>query len=280
MFARLLAGRHPLVLSAGVIWGANALGFTATALTHTHKLTDLTGTGAFVLSAWTTFAAMRHTAVSLGKPLQLRPLLLTVAVSFWGFRLGGFLFHRIVNSPKDSRLSEFFPGPGELPIRLAGFWNIQASWAFFTLLPVTMAHRMPTVKVSGGAARGMTYVGWSLFALGFACEVLADHQKSQFKARPGNSEAFCDEGIWQFSRHPNYFGELTLWWGLWMVAAPYVPRWTIVSPLWVSLLILGISGVPIMENKYDSKFAGDHPLRERYAKYKASTSLLVPLPKF
>lgn len=282
MIARLLAGRHPLLLSAGVIWGTNAIGFTVTALTHTHKLTDVTGTGAFVLSAWTTYAALRyqHATVSLGKPLPLRPLLLAAAVSFWGARLGGFLFHRIMTSPKDTRLSEFFPGPGELPIRLAGFWNIQASWAFFTLLPVTMAHRIPVFKGSGRAARGFAYAGWSLFVLGFACEVLADYQKSQFKARPGNSDAFCNDGIWQYSRHPNYFGELTLWWGIWMVAAPYVPKWTIVSPLWVSLLLLGISGIPIMEKKYDSKFVGDHPLREAYAKYKASTSILVPMPKF
>lgn len=282
MISLLFANRHPLLLSAGVIWGANTLGFTATALTHTHKLTDVTGTGAFVLSVCTTFAALRYqnALASPGKALPLRPLLLTVAVSFWGVRLGSFLFQRILQSPTDSRLSEFFPSPGELPIRLAGFWNIQACWAFFSLLPVTMAHRMPAARGSPGAARASAYVGWSLFLAGFACEVLADFQKSQFKARPGNRDAFCDDGIWYYSRHPNYFGEMTLWWGLWLVAAPYVPRWTVVSPLWVSLLLLGISGVPIMENKYDAKFVGNHPLREAYAKYKQSTSILVPLPKY
>lgn len=284
MLARLFASRHPLLLSAGAIWGANTLGFTITALTHSHKLTDVTGTGAFVLSTWTTFAAMRYQNALLTpeKALPLRPLLLTVAVSCWGVRLGSFLLQRIMQSPTDSRLSEFFPKEGELPIRLAGFWNVQACWAFFSLLPVTMAHRIPAVKgsPSGPVGRASAYVGWSLFLVGFACEVLADYQKSQFKARPGNRDAFCDEGIWYYSRHPNYFGELTLWWGLWMVAAPYVPKWTLISPLWVSLLLLGISGVPIMEKKYDSKFVGDHPMREAYAKYKQSTSIVVPLPKF
>jgi steroid 5-alpha reductase family enzyme len=141
MLARVMTCKNPLLISAGVIWGANMLGFTATALTHSHKLTDLTGTGAFVLSVWATFGALRHQngLIAPGKPLPLRPLLLAGAVSLWGMRLGGFLFSRILNSPEDNRLSEFFPKQGELPIKLAGFWNVQACWAFFTLLPVTMA---------------------------------------------------------------------------------------------------------------------------------------------
>jgi len=283
MLARLLSYKEPLLLSAGAIWGANTLGFAITAATHTHKLTDLTGTGAFVLSVCTTYGALRfqHKMLTPDKVLPLRPLLLTFAVSVWGIRLGSFLFHRILNSPEDNRLTEFFPKKGELPIKLAGFWNIQACWAFFSLLPVTMAHRMPPPKGWPSAlGRAATVAGWSLFAAGLACEAVADYQKSQFKARPGNSGAFCNEGIWYYSRHPNYFGELALWWGLWLVAAPQVPRWTIVSPLWVSLLLLGISGIPIMEAKYDKKFVDGHPLRDAYREYKSTTSLLVPLPKF
>ena len=103
---------------------------------------------------------------------------------------------------------------------------------------------------------------------------------SRTHVHTGNSGAFCNEGMWYYSRHPNYFGELTLWWGLWLVAAPHVPRWTVVSPLWVSLLLLGISGIPIMEAKYDKKFVDGHPLRDAYREYKLTTSLLVPLPKF
>jgi len=111
--------------------------------------------------------------------------------------------------PADSRLSKFFPKPGELPIQLAGFWNLQACWAFFSLLPITMAHKMPAAKTvgSGALARAAGPLGATLFVCGLACEALADHQKSNFKARPGNAEAFCNEGIWNYSRHPNYFGE-------------------------------------------------------------------------
>ena len=274
---------HGILIACAL--AANALGFTATYLTGTHKLTDLTGTDAFVLSVWTTYGALRyqHALVSPGKPQPFRPLLLALAVTFWGVRLGSFLFARIQNSPEDPRLREFFPKPGELPIRLAGFWNVQACWAFFSLLPITMAHRVPGVssaRVAKGFARGLGYAGWALFLGGLACEVTADLQKSAFKARPGNRDAFCDEGLWKFSRHPNYFGEVSLWWGLFMVAAPHVPRWCVVSPLFVSLLLLGVSGVPIMEKKYDDKFTGRHPLSDAYAKYKRETSILVPLPKF
>ena len=73
---------------------------------------------------------------------------------------------------------------------------------------------------------------------------------------------------------------VALWWGIWMAAAPYVPKWCAVSPLWVTLLLVGVSGIPIMEKKYNEKFVGDHPLTAAYAQYKASTSILVPLPKF
>ena len=270
---------HP----AGVIWGANALGFTITALTHTHKITDLTGTGAFVLSVWSTYGLLRYQngLVSPHKPLPSRPLLLTLAVSVWGARLGGFLFNRILQSPEDSRLSEFFPKvPGQVPIKLAFFWHLQACWAFFSLLPVTMAHRLPVGRAASGWSGRAGYVGWVLFAVGLLCETIADHQKSVFKSRPGNSGAFCDEGLWAHSRHPNYFGELTLWWGLWLVAAAHVPKWCVVSPLWVTSLLVGISGVPIMEKKYDEKFSGRHPLRDAYARYKKETSILVPLPRF
>ncbi len=156
------------------------------------------------MSVCTTYGALRfqHKMLTTDKVLPLRPLLLTVAVSVWGIRLGSFLFNRILNSPEDNRLTEFFPKKGELPIKLAGFWNIQACWAFFSLLPVTMAHRMPPPKGWPSAlGRAATVAGWSLFAAGLACEAVADYQKSQFKARPGVFVCVCGVCICAWCLH-------------------------------------------------------------------------------
>jgi steroid 5-alpha reductase family enzyme len=107
-------------------------------------------------------------------------MILAAAVGLWGVRLGGFLFQRILNSPEDKRLSEFFPKQGELPVRLFGFWMLQATWAFVSLLPVTMAMRVPPPLAANLVGpSGLLCLGG--FAAGFLCEAVADPQKSAFK---------------------------------------------------------------------------------------------------
>ncbi|KAJ1487417.1 hypothetical protein T484DRAFT_1941279 [Baffinella frigidus] len=275
LFAKLMAVKNPLVTSALVCYGVNAAGFSVTAATHTHMLTDLTGTGAFVLSAAATYAAFasQHAAQLPGKPMPLRPLILAAAVSLWGMRLGGFLFNRILNSPEDKRLTEFFPKKGELPIRLLGFWTIQASWAYVSLLPVTMAMTVPPLRTAAalGPAGMVALAG---FSVGFLCESIADHQKSVFKALPGKKNRPCTVGLWHYSRHPNYFGEMLVWWSLWGLSA--APMWTVASPLFVTFLLTQVSGIPLLEKKYDKVYATD----KEYQEYKSTTSLLIPLPKF
>mmetsp|Transcript_57400 Transcript_57400/g.138661 ORF Transcript_57400/g.138661 Transcript_57400/m.138661 type:complete len:231 (-) Transcript_57400:1277-1969(-) len=210
--------------------------------------------------------------VSPGKPLPLRPIVLTAAVGFWGTRLASFLLYRIIQSPQDKRFDDFFPKPGELPVKLAGFWAVQATWGFVCLLPVTLACRRAAAVAPVGPA---FYAAMSAFACGFLCEAIADHQKMNFKAASdANKERWCDVGLWQYSRHPNYFGEMVVWWSLWAAAGRAVPRWSVASPLMVCGLLLFVSGVPLIEKKYDAKYAKN----AEYQRYKSSTNLIVPWP--
>jgi len=266
-------------LSAAVIAGLNVAGFTITAITKTHKVTDLLGTGAFVVS---TVAVASRCLRSRG---SLPPVagLLTGCVALWGTRLALYLFGRILATGHDTRLAAFLPAPGEgwldrsganFPIKLAGFWTIQSLWAFVVLLPVTVALAAPVSALSRiTPTHLLAAVG---FAVGFACEALADYQKYSFKADPRNKGLWIESGVWHYSRHPNYFGEIAVWWAMYLMALPAFTKplhyGTIVSPLFITWLLLCVSGVPLLEKEYDTRYATN----EAYQRYKARTNLLFP----
>ncbi|KAG5185631.1 hypothetical protein JKP88DRAFT_262608 [Tribonema minus] len=272
-----------LLFSAAIIGGINLLGFSITAATKTHKLTDLFGTGAFVASA----AASAYVNGVHAHPWS-RPFILSAAVSIWGIRLAGHLFERILTSPKDPRLEKFMPKKGEkwldssgsnFPLNLAGFWMIQAAWAWVVSLPVTMANFNPVASTQrlgmGGRVALLTFAG------GFAFEAIADWQKRSFKKNPANKGKWIDQGVWSVSRHPNYFGELLIWSSLFFASVPALrgPRQVLigaVSPLFISGLILYVSGIPLLEDKMNK----DHGQDEKYLKYKETTPLLVPYCKW
>ena len=112
---------------------------------------------------------------------------------------------------------------------------------------------------------------------GFAIEVVADRQKSQFRAAPENAGKFINVGLWSWSRHPNYFGEIVLWIGVAIIAAPILRGWqwlTMISPLFIILLLTRISGVPMLERRADEKWGG----QPEYEDYKARTSVLILRP--
>ncbi|EKX52297.1 hypothetical protein GUITHDRAFT_102200 [Guillardia theta CCMP2712] len=261
-----LAGEEAGWLVGGML---NFVGFLLTWWTGTHKLTDICGCGAFTVMA---LQRLLHLSQRPRPPPSNTQLLLIACVVLWSIRLGGFLFLRILRSPEDKRLASFFPKPGEIPIKLAGFWFIQALWSLITMLPILTACRVnPAKRPTEGSKL------WFLpFLVGFLIEVFADHQKSTFKAMPENKNKFCDQGLWYYSRHPNYFGEIVVWWSLYMASLPLAPKWTIVSPLFITFLLLRVSGIPILEASYDKKYGED----VSYQQYKSSTSLLVPMPKF
>jgi steroid 5-alpha reductase family enzyme len=125
----------------------------------------------------------------------------------------------------------------------------------------------------------LAVVGFLIWVFGFAIEVTADTQKSRFRADPKNKGRFIQTGLWAWSRHPNYFGEIVLWIGVAIIALPVLRGWqwvTLISPVFVALLITRISGVPMLEKRADERWGG----QEEYEAYRERTPVLIPRPRF
>jgi len=193
-------------------------------------------------------------------------------VAAWGVRLSAFLFGRILKDGSDKR----FDRVREKPALFFVFWFVQALWVLFTSLPVLILlgkKREEQPKKTGKRE----YIGWALWAVGMAIEVASDNQKTRFRAAPANAGKFISGGLWSISRHPNYFGEMTLWAGLWLASSvsftSRIERLAVASPLFVVYLIARVSGVPMLEKASDRKWGGI----EAYEAYKRATPVLVPL---
>ena len=235
--------------------------FVPSFLRQTEHFYDLTGSLTYIL--------MTVLAVTLARPLDTRSALLAGLVMVWAGRLGTFLFRRVRRSGKDNRFDELKPSF----VRFLNVWIIQGLWITLTAgaawAAITSAERAPIDT--------LTVVGIIVWALGFGIEVIADLQKSRFRAVPENKGRFIHTGLWSWSRHPNYFGEITLWLGVALIALPALSGWqlvTLISPVFVFLLITRLSGVPLLEKHADETWGG----QADYEAYKARTSVLVPLP--
>lgn len=235
--------------------------FVPSFLRQTEHFYDLTGS--------LTYIFMTVLAVTLARPLDTRSALLAGLVMVWAGRLGTFLFRRVRRSGKDNRFDELKPSF----VRFLNVWIIQGLWITLTAgaawAAITSAERAPIDT--------LTVVGIIVWALGFGIEVIADLQKSRFRAVPENKGRFIHTGLWSWSRHPNYFGEITLWLGVALIALPALSGWqlvTLISPVFVFLLITRVSGVPLLEKHADETWGG----QADYEAYKARTSVLVPLP--
>lgn len=228
---------------------------------RTEKYFDLTGS--------LTYITITVLLVVLTPGVDARGFLLAALVVIWAARLGTFLFRRISRAGKDDRFDElkksFF--------RFLNVWTIQGLWVTFTAaaawVGITSSQRV--------AFDWQAVVGLVLWAVGFAFEVVADLQKSRFKADPANEGRFINTGLWSKSRHPNYFGEIVLWIGVALIALPTFQGWqwiAIISPLFVTLLLTRVSGVPMLEKKADGKWGG----QADYEEYKRTTPVLIPRP--
>lgn len=228
---------------------------------RTEKYFDLTGS--------LTYITITVLLVVLTPGVDARGFLLAALVVIWAARLGTFLFRRISRAGKDDRFDElkksFF--------RFLNVWTIQGLWVTFTAaaawVGITSSQRV--------TFDWLAVVGLVLWAVGFAFEVVADLQKSRFKADPANEGRFINTGLWSKSRHPNYFGEIVLWIGVALIALPTFQGWqwiAIISPLFVTLLLTRVSGVPMLEKKADGKWGG----QADYEEYKRTTPVLIPRP--
>lgn len=217
-----------------------------------------------------TFFVISIASLVYGDIYHARQIAVTVLVAAWAVRLGGFLAWRIHKSGKDSRFDDIKGNP----LRFFAVWTGQAVWVWVTLLPVLILNA--TRNQPG--FRWSDVVGAVLWAVGAFCEWTADFQKSVFKADPANKGKFIKSGLWGLARYPNYFGEMTLWWGIWFLCIPAMRDgyWaSIASPLFVMLLILKGSGVPMQEKQQKERWGKD----PAFQAWRRNTNLLLPIPK-
>jgi steroid 5-alpha reductase family enzyme len=245
--------------SVGLAFLIQWLAFIPAYLLQTEKFFDLTGS--------LTYITVTILAVLLSPVVDGRSILLLALVVIWAGRLGTFLFRRIQKAGKDDRFDEIKPSF----LRFLNTWTLQGLWVTFTLAAALAAITTTTRKDLGLFA----LVGFLVWAFGFTMEAVADAQKSRFRANPENRGKFINTGLWARSRHPNYFGEIVIWIGVAIIALPVLRGWqwvTLISPVFVALLITRISGVPMLEKKADEKWGG----QEDYEAYKERTPVLIP----
>lgn len=254
-----VAGMPVFALAVGLAFLINWLAFIPAYLLQSEKFFDLTGS--------LTYLSVTVLTLVLSGGADVRSLLLTGLVIVWAVRLGTFLFCRIHKAGKDDRFDELKPSF----LRFLNVWTIQGLWVTFTAsaawIAITSTNRKPP--------DAFALVGALVWALGFVIEVLADAQKSRFNADSANKGKFIHTGLWSRSRHPNYFGEIVLWIGVALIALPVLHGWqwvAMISPLFVTLLLTRVSGIPLLEKKADEKWGG----QADYEAYKKNTPVLIP----
>jgi steroid 5-alpha reductase family enzyme len=200
---------------------------------------------------------------------DLKPTVLVVAVAVWGLRLSGYLAWRNWGKGEDRRYQNIRANYG------ASFWWIslfivfgfQGALIWLVSWPVQWALAAGPAPMSP-----LNWAGVAIVAVGIAIETAADLQLARFKSDPASKGQVCASGLWRYSRHPNYFGDFVVWWGLFMAAysgAAYL--WTVVGPVAMSVMLLRVSGVALLEKDIAER-------RPMYADYVRRTSAFVPLP--
>ncbi len=252
-------GRLPIIAWCAIVaFGVQWVAFVPAFALQTEHFYDLVG-------SLTYLSVVAFALVTVGVD-DSRSLLLALLVGVWALRLGTFLFRRIRAAGADRRFDR-------IKTRAPRFfvaWTLQGLWVFLTLCAALAA----ITRQSPTELGALDLLGLLVWTAGFLIEAAADRQKSAFrKANPGQ---FVDTGLWAWSRHPNYFGEIVLWSGVALIAASTLGGWarltTLISPLFVILLLTRVSGIPLLERRADERWGG----QPDYEAYKARTPVLLP----
>jgi steroid 5-alpha reductase family enzyme len=228
---------------------------------QTEHYFDLTGSLSYIATV--------IVAVVLNPSLDIRDLIICAMILVWAVRLGSFLFWRIKKDGQDKRFIV-------MKTKFTWFlltWTLGGLWVL-----VTMAAGLAALTSNTTVELGILgCVGIALWLFGFAVEVIADNQKTQFKKDLNNRDRFITSGLWSWSQHPNYFGEITLWLGLALFTYPVLSGWqlvTLISPIFVYLLLTRLSGIPTLDRLAKEKWGSDSD----YIAYVKATSKLMLFP--
>jgi steroid 5-alpha reductase family enzyme len=192
--------------------------------------------------------------------------IITLLISIWGLRLAYHIFRRLVSKPEDRRYLAwreqwgkwFFIGSYLQVFLLQGLFMVMIS------MSTIVASQYLAVSLSW-----LSYLGVAVWMVGFYFESRGDYELKQFVSDPANHGKLMQTGLWAYTRHPNYFGEVTQWWGIFLIVASLpLGLWALISPLTITLLILFVSGIPMLEAKYVG--------RPDWEEYKRRVSVFVP----
>ncbi|MFJ3788416.1 DUF1295 domain-containing protein [Kitasatospora sp. NPDC090091] len=253
-----------LAVAAAVALAVLLTAFAVGVRTGRHRGVDVAWGLAF------TAVALSGYALSDGYGDTGRRLLATVLVAVWGLRLSAHIWWRARGEPEDPRyarmLSRAPAGPSRTRYALRKVYLLQAALVWFVSLPVLAAQYVPDPPAA------LARAGTALWAVGLFFEAVGDRQLARFKADPANRGRIMDRGLWRWTRHPNYFGDACVWWGLFLLAADTPAGWAFVlSPVLMTWLLAFGSGKPMLERRMGAQRPG-------WAEYAARTSGFVPLP--
>jgi steroid 5-alpha reductase family enzyme len=221
---------------------------------------DVTWGLGFVLAAWVALA------VSTGHGDDTRRAVVALLVTVWGGRLAVHLALRSRGKGEDPRYAEMMSQSARPTRRIAGVYATQAVAMWIVSLPVQVA------MLEGSEPGALFVVGVVVWAIGFGFESIGDWQLARFRADPASHDQVMDHGLWRYTRHPNYFGDACVWWGLWLIAAQQWPgAITVFAPLLMTWTLARKTGVPTLER-------GMAERRPGYRDYVERTSGFVPLP--
>lgn len=216
------------------------------------------GTG-FTIVAWTSWALSHQTS-----PQQYLIVLLTTV---WGTRLSAHLLWRNWGHPEDRRYAAMREHHGQRfwLVSFVTVFLLQALILWVVAIPIQVAVTNPHSQTR----IWLVICGSVLWLVGFVFESIGDMQLAQFKANPANAQRVMNKGLWRYTRHPNYFGDFCVWWGIYLISAATGAWWTIFSPILMSILLMRVSGVTLLESTIRSR-------RPDYADYQARTSPFFP----
>jgi len=249
-----------LGIAAGVIFIYMNLIFFLAALLRKNDIVDV---------AWGLgFVTISLTMLILYPGYDQRRLLVSLLIAIWGLRLAGYIFLRNRGKQEDFRYAAWRKQWGK-------HWLIRSYLQVFILqgfFMLTIAYPVILYLQPGSSQPGiLDFLGLIIWLIGFYFEAVGDAQMMRFKADPANKGRIMDQGLWCYTRHPNYFGETAMWWGIFFITLAQPHGWIgVVSPVVISFLLLRVSGVPMLEKKY-----AENPA---YREYIRRTSSFFPLP--
>ena len=203
-------------------------------------------------------------ALSISNFTTLPQILIGACITIWGLRLAIRIYKRNKGKPEDFRYKKW-----------RETWKWFKTRSFFQIYvlqgAIIIGISSVTIAVNSNVNHGnpvIILLGLALWLVGFYFEAVGDHELDQFIKNPENKGKIMDKGLWAYTRHPNYFGEVTMWWGLYLIALSTGAWWAIISPVIITYLLLKVSGIPMLEEKYKGN--------ELYEAYQQRTNAFFP----